>query len=235
MEMLHVWGICDLTVESCVKSHEKHDGATGFLWNHLPSSKKALKLRPKWRGYPTLSWESTSTSRQTLHAKIGSKYIDRAATLFGDSKTENTATLLMYLLPIFAWRVCLDVDVDSQGRVGYPLHFGLNLRAFFELGRWFQRKPVAPLCSSQTFIQESTVKLQIPRTCNISIGPKCTDINTSYVTWFLENSPLGLSLKVWTLFSLRRNLESIRLRRTTKNWVLFFLGLTIGHISIKQN
>ena len=39
-----------------------------------------------------------------------------------------------HLLPIFAWRVCLDVEGDSQDTVGYPLHFGLNLRAFFELG-----------------------------------------------------------------------------------------------------
>ena len=152
MEMLHVWEICDLIVDSYVKVREKHDGATGFLCNHLPSSKKALKLRPKCRGYPTLSWESTSTSKQTLRAKIGSKYIDRAASLFGDSKTENTATLLMYLLPIFAWRVCSDVEVDSQDSVGYPLHFGLNLRAYlFELGSWFQRKSVSPSCFSRTF------------------------------------------------------------------------------------
>ena len=74
------------------------------------------------------------TSRHTLYAKIGSKYIDRAATLFGDSKTENTATLLMYLLPDHAWRVCLDVEVDSQDSVGYSLHFGLNLSAFLSLG-----------------------------------------------------------------------------------------------------
>ena len=31
MEMLHVGGICDLTVDSYVKVREKHDGATGFL------------------------------------------------------------------------------------------------------------------------------------------------------------------------------------------------------------
>ncbi|CAH0383139.1 unnamed protein product [Bemisia tabaci] len=53
MEMLHVRGICDLTIDSYVKVREKHDGATGFLRNQLPSSKKALKvgtckMGPEW-------------------------------------------------------------------------------------------------------------------------------------------------------------------------------------------
>ena len=149
--MLHVWGICDLTVVSYVKVREKHNGATGFLWNHLPSSKKALEVRPKWRGYPALPWESTFPSKQTLHAKVGSKYISRVAVFSVLESPNKVAALSMYLLPIFAWRVSFDVEVDSQGRAGYPLHFGLNLRAFFEIGRWFQRKPVGPSCFSQTF------------------------------------------------------------------------------------
>ena len=44
MEVLHVWGICDLTIDSYVKVREKHDGPTDFLWNQLPSSKNGLKV-----------------------------------------------------------------------------------------------------------------------------------------------------------------------------------------------
>lgn len=69
------------------------------------------------------------------------KYIDRAAISFGDSKTENTGilTLRMYLIPIYAWKVWLDIVVDSRDSVGYFLHYG-----FFEILSWFQRKSVAP-------------------------------------------------------------------------------------------
>ena len=140
MEMLHVWGICNLTATSYVKVREKHDGATGFLWNQLPSSKKALKVRPKWRGYPALPWESTSTSKKTLHAKIGSKYISRVAVFSVLESPNKVAALSMYLLPIFAWRVCFDVEVDSQDSVGYPLHYGLNLRAFFWVWELISKK-----------------------------------------------------------------------------------------------
>ena len=59
----------------------------------------------------------------------------RVTSWFGDSKTENMATPLMYLLLIFAWKVCLDVEVDWTLRVVWdiPSITASTLKAFSEL------------------------------------------------------------------------------------------------------
>ena len=129
------------------------------------AQKKSSKLRPQWRGYSTLPQESTSISRQTLRAKIRSEYISRIAMFSVVESLNEAATLVMYLLPNFAQKVCLDKQLDSQGSVGYPLHYGLNLDRFFWALELISEKTSGTLCFSQHFTQGSALKLQIPDTC----------------------------------------------------------------------
>lgn len=91
---------------------------------------------------------SHAIESNSLHAKIGSKYINRVATFYGDSKTDRECIFSLSLHGIF------------------------SSRAFFALWRSFQRKPVLnPLsCFSWNVTQEKVLKSQIPYVCKSSIG-----------------------------------------------------------------
>ena len=52
MEILHASGICNSTTHSRVKFREKHYGATYFVQNQLPSSKKAPKVEAVIEEHP---------------------------------------------------------------------------------------------------------------------------------------------------------------------------------------
>ena len=84
MGLLYAAGICDLSTHSRVKFRENHDGATGFVQNQLPSSKKALKVEAVMEEHPHIIERVHLYIQPNSLCKDREEYISRAVMNVGE-------------------------------------------------------------------------------------------------------------------------------------------------------